>query len=86
MQADFDLRLDEPRKQFNCGRIELDRLRGNSRHNERRLVVAAFIGEEKKGQQQFTLICTSTIANFEGQLTVDPEQLNFCEDEYRNII
>jgi len=37
-------------------------------------------------QQQFTLICALTIANFEGQLAVDPDQMEIDEAEYREIL
>ena len=86
MQADFDLRLNETRKQIHCGRIHLDRLRGSGKKNERQLVVAVFFGEEKKGQQHFTLISLQMIANFEGQLTVAPERMEIDDSEYEEIL
>jgi hypothetical protein len=56
------------------------------RQNHQRLVVAAFIGEGKKGEQLSSLICAETITDFEGQLIMDPEQLEVGDGEYEGIL
>jgi len=86
MQTDFDLQLDEAKKRFKCGRIQLAMLQPRGQTPERQLRVIAVIGDQRKGQHQFTVICTHAIANFEGQLTVDPDQLEVDNAEYEEIL
>jgi hypothetical protein len=40
----------------------------------------------KRKHRQFTLIRVQTIANFEGQLTVDPNDLEIDDSEYEEIL
>lgn len=77
---------DEPIKRVKCRRVQLDALDDGGQRTERRFVLAASVADEKKAQRRFTLICVHAIADFEGQLTVDPNHLEVDDLEYQEIL
>jgi hypothetical protein len=80
----FRVPLDMSAKEVRCGRIATEVLRGQQQNGDRPLVLSVQVGGAPKGEQAFLLVCAGTLADFEGQLKVDSDELDFGEAEYQH--
>jgi hypothetical protein len=84
--VDFNFQLKQRSNSFRGKKVRLSSLITSDRLAEQTLTIAVLIAGEEKGTRSVTIVCTQRITSSEGQLTIDPRQLQVDDAEYQQIL
>ena len=82
----FELQLHQAKQTLRGAKLRLASITPSEASTPQELAVVVVIAGEVKGTRCVKIITGRHISNFEGQLTVDPHNLEVDESEYQKIL